>query len=96
MIKSGTLQENFEIALEKVDILTEHNQKLMDKVADLEYRLTQSKHSVNKDHPIKPTNNSERLYEISKGAEEAIERYKQFLKKEFPNAKSKQSKRQSV
>jgi len=96
MIKNGTLQENFEIALEKVDILTEHNQKLMDKVTDLEYRLSQSKNIVDNPSPSRPSNNSKRLDEISKGAEEAIERYKQFLKKEFPNAKSKQSKRQSV
>ena len=96
MIKSGSLQENFEIALEKVDVLTEHNEKLMDIIANLEYKLTQSKEPVITPEPEQNLNNNKRLQEISEGAERAIERYKQFLNKEFPNAKSKQSKRQSV
>ena len=96
MIKSGSLQENFEIALEKVDVLTEHNERLMDIIADLEYKLAQSKEPVITPEPEQNLNNNKRLQEISEGAEKAIERYKQFLNKEFPNAKSKQSKRQSV
>ena len=96
MIKSGSLQENFEIALEKVDVLTEHNERLMDIIADLEYKLAQSKKPVITSEPEQNLNNNKRLQEISEGAERAIERYKQFLNKEFPNAKSKQSKRQSV
>ena len=96
MIKSGSLQENFEIALEKVDVLTEHNERLMDIIADLEYKLAQSKEPVITSEPEQNLNNNKRLQEISEGAERAIERYKQFLNKEFPNAKSKQSKRQSV
>ena len=96
MIKSGSLQENFEIALEKVDVLTEHNERLMDIIADLEYKLAQSKEPVITPEPEQNLNNNKRLQEISEGAERAIERYKQFLNKEFPNAKSKQSKRQSV
>ena len=96
MIKSGSLQENFEIALEKVDVLTEHNERLMDIIADLEYKLAQSKQPVITPEPEQNLNNNKRLQEISEGAERAIERYKQFLNKEFPNAKSKQSKRQSV
>ena len=96
MIKSGSLQENFEIALEKVDVLTEHNERLMDIIANLEYKLAQSKEPVITPEPEQNLNNNKRLQEISEGAEKAIERYKQFLNKEFPNAKSKQSKRQSV
>tara|TARA_R100000458_G_scaffold18800_2_gene16428 strand:+ start:790 stop:1080 length:291 start_codon:yes stop_codon:yes gene_type:complete len=96
MIKSGSLQENFEIALEKVDVLTEHNERLMDIIANLEYKLAQSKEPVITPEPEQNLNNNKRLQEISEGAERAIERYKQFLNKEFPNAKSKQSKRQSV
>ena len=96
MIKSGSLQENFEIALEKVDVLTEHNERLMDIIANLEYKLAQSKEPVIIPEPEQNLNNNKRLQEISEGAERAIERYKQFLNKEFPNAKSKQSKRQSV
>ena len=96
MIKSGSLQENFEITLEKVDVLTEHNERLMDIIADLEYKLAQSKEPVITPEPEQNLNNNKRLQEISEGAERAIERYKQFLNKEFPNAKSKQSKRQSV
>ena len=93
MIKSGSLQENFEIALEKVDVLTEHNERLMDIIANLEYKLAQSKEPVITLEPEQNLNNNKRLQEISEGAERAIERYKQFLNKEFPNAKSKQSKR---
>jgi len=89
MIKSSGLQKNFEIALEKVDILTEHNERLMDKVVDLEYELSQSKNSVDNSKNVIPLRNSHRLNEITKGAEKAIERYKQYLNKEFPNAKSK-------
>ena len=102
MIKSGSLQENFEIALEKVDVLTDHNERLMDIITDLEYKLAQSKDPVITPEPEQIDtstlylNNNKRLQEISEGAERAIERYKQFLNKEFPNAKSKQSKRQSV
>ena len=96
MIKSGSLQENFEIALEKVDVLTEHNERLMDIITDLEYKLAQYKEPVITPEPEQNLNNNKRLQEISEGAERAIERYKQFLNKEFPNAKSKQSKRQSV
>tara|TARA_R100000808_G_scaffold9802_1_gene26584 strand:- start:173 stop:463 length:291 start_codon:yes stop_codon:yes gene_type:complete len=96
MIKSGSLQENFEIALEKVDVLTDHNERLMDIITDLEYKLAQYKEPVITPEPEQNLNNNKRLQEISEGAERAIERYKQFLNKEFPNAKSKQSKRQSV
>ena len=38
----------------------------------------------------------ERFNDISAGAEAAIKRYTQYLRKEFPSAKSKQSKRQPV
>ena len=47
--------------------------------------------------PISPYNGDDRRFKnIMCGADQAMERYKTFLKKEFPNAKSKQTKRQSV
>jgi len=85
-----SLKFNFEIALEKIDTLSEHNQVLMDRVQDLEYELSQSKSE------IKDCSPEERFNSISAGAEAAMKRYQQYLKKEFPNAKSKQSQRQPV
>ena len=89
-MEGDSLKLNFEIALEKIDTLSEHNQSLMDKVQDLEYELSQS------NTKIKAYSPQERFNNISAGAEAAMKRYKQYLKKEFPNAKSKQSKRQPV
>ena len=89
-MEGDSLKFNFEIALEKIDTLSEHNQVLMDKVQDLEYELSQSKTEVKECSP------EERLNNISAGAEAAMKRYQKYLKKEFPNAKSKQSKRQQV
>ena len=89
-MEGESLKLNFEIALEKIDTLSEHNQVLMDKVQDLEYELSQSKSE------IKDCSSEERFNNISAGAEAAMKRYQQYLKKEFPNAKSKQSKGQPV
>ena len=90
---SRALQDNFEKAFETIEALSKQNEALMDQVQDLKFQLSLSKNE------IKPTSvniNENRYEEISKGAEAAMKRYQQFLKKEFPNAKSKQSKRQSV
>ena len=89
-MEGDTLKFNFEIALEKIDTLSEHNQALMDKIQDLEYELSQSKSEIKNYSP------EERFNDISAGAEAAIKRYTQYLRKEFPSAKSKQSKRQPV
>ena len=89
-MEGDSLKLNFEIALEKIDTLSEHNQALMDKVQDLEYELSQSKTEIRDHSP------EERFNDISAGAEAAMKRYKEYLRKEFKNAKSKQSKRQPV
>ena len=90
MMEGDSLKFNFEIALEKIDTLSKHNQVLMDKVQTLESKLSESKNE------IKVSTAETRFHDISEEAEAAIKRYKQFLIKEFPNAKSKQSKRQPV
>jgi len=90
-MEGDSLKLNFEIALEKIDTLSKHNQALLDKVQDLEYELSQgTKTKIELPTPEK------RFDDISAGAEAAMERYKQYLKKEFKNAKSKQSQGQPV
>ena len=89
-MEGDSLKLNFEIALEKIDTLSKHNQALMDQIQDLEYRISQSKTRIKTNTP------ESRFKDISAGAEKAMNRYKQFLRKEFKNAKSKQSQRQPV
>ena len=89
-MEGDSLKLNFEIALEKIDTLSKHNQELMDQIQDLKYQMSQTKNEIKANTP------EDRFKNISSGAEAAIKRYKQFLNKEFPNAKSKQSKRQPV
>jgi len=90
-MEGDSLKLNFEIALEKIDTLSEHNQALLDKIQDLEYELSQSKVEITE------TGSSEdRFRNITAGADEAMNRYKEYLKKEFKNAKSKQSQGQPV
>ena len=38
-METDSLKLNFEIALEKIDTLSDHNQKLMDKIQELESKL---------------------------------------------------------
>ena len=90
-MEGDSLKLNFEIALEKIDTLSKHNQVLMDRVQDLEYELSQSKVQI-----TEPSSSENRFRDITIEADEAMKRYKQFLKKEFKNAKSKQSKGQPV
>jgi len=85
-------ETNFEKALATIDTLSRHNQELMDKIEALEHKLSRK---VEEDMDLKIEDNY-RVNEISKGADEAIKRYKKYLRKEFPSAKSKQSQRQSV
>jgi benzoyl-CoA reductase/2-hydroxyglutaryl-CoA dehydratase subunit BcrC/BadD/HgdB len=88
-MEGDSLKLNFEIALEKINTLTKHNQALMDKIQTLEYKLSQS-NVVIEDTPQRRFDN------VSKEADDAMNRYKQFLRKEFKNAKSKQSEGQPV
>jgi len=91
-MEGDSLKLNFEIALEKINTLSEHNQALLDKVQTLEFQLSQSKTKIK----ITSTNSEDRFRNVSAGADEAMKRYKEYLKKEFKNAKSKQSQGQPV
>ena len=86
-----SLKLNFEIALEKINTLTDQNHELMNQIEQL-------KHQIAKKNEIKiePITAESKFECITDGADAAIERYKQFLKKEFPHATSKQSQRQPV
>ena len=86
-----SLKLNFEIALEKINTLTDQNHELMNKIEQLEFEIAK-KNEVK----ITPITAESRFEDITDGADGAMKRYQQFLKKEFPNAKSKQSKRQPV
>ena len=93
MMEGDSLKLNFEIALEKIDTLTKHNNQLLDKIDDLEVRLDLMKFNV-KDEPETTTT---RYDAISKEADAAMKRFTNKLTKEInKNAKSKQSKRQPV
>ena len=91
-MEGDSLKFNFEIALEKIDILSKHNQALLDRVQYLEHELSQTKTEIN----VESSSQKSRFDDVSAEAEAAMKRYKRYLKKEFKNAKSKQSKRQPV
>ena len=91
-MEGDSLKLNFEIDLEKINTLSEHNQALLDKIQTLEFQLSQSKAEIE----IPYTNSEDRFRNVSAGADEAMKRYKEYLKKEFKNAKSKQSQGQPV
>tara|TARA_Y100000310_G_C20328415_1_gene644079 strand:+ start:439 stop:726 length:288 start_codon:yes stop_codon:yes gene_type:complete len=86
-------QFNFQIALEKIEELTEQNNELLDTVDRLEQQL--------KDNKMEITNGlrepeSSRFKKISEEADAAMKRFTAKLRKESQNAKSKQSKGQPV
>ena len=87
------LRFNFENAVEMIDKLTKDNNSLLDKIEELEIKLyNRIKPTVITKEPLQS-----RFTEISKEAKAAMERYTNKLRKELnKNAKSKQSKRQSV
>ena len=86
-----SLKLNFEIALEKISTLTDHNDQLMNQVAELRSEI-EKRDKIK----IKPITAEVRFENITDGADAAMERYKQFLKKEFKSAKSKQSQGEPV
>ena len=86
-----SLKLNFEIALEKINTLTDQNHELMNKIDQLESEI--SKRDQIK---IRPSTAESRFENIADGADAAMKRYKKYLKKEFKNAKSKQSQGQPV
>ena len=86
-------QFNFQIALEKIEALTEQNNELLDKVDELEVRLEDAKLP----DTIQPDTATTRYNNVSRKANAAMKRFTTKLKKEIDkNAKSKQSQRQPV
>ena len=93
MMENDSLKLNFEIALEKIDILTKQNNELLDKIDDLEIKLEKAKLP----DVIKLDTATTRYNNISREADAAMKRFTAKLNKEInKNAKSKQSKRQPV
>ena len=93
MMEGDSLKLNFEIALEKIDTLTRHNNQLLDRIDDLEVKLELEKLNISN----KPESATTRYNNISKEADAAMKRFTDKLNKEInKNAKSKQSKRQPV
>jgi hypothetical protein len=92
-MEGDALKLNFEIALEKINTLTQQNNELLDKVDELEVKLE----NLRSPYPIEPNTATTRYNNISREAEAAMKRFTNKLTKEInKNAKSKQSKRQPV
>jgi flagellar biosynthesis chaperone FliJ len=93
-MEGDSLKLNFEIALEKIDTLTKHNNELLDKIDNMENQIDILLLS---DRDMQPETATTRYNDISRKAEAAMKRFTAKLKKEIDkNAKSKQSKRQPV
>ena len=93
-MKGDSLALNFEIALEKIDILTKHNNELLDEIDQLENRIDVL---ILGNSLIEPDTATTRYDNILKEADKAMKRFTTKLKKEIDkNAKSKQSQRQPV
>ena len=87
-----SLKLNFEIALEKISTLTDHNDQLMNQVAELRSEI--AKRDKIK---IEPITAEARFEHITDDANAAMKRFTAKLKKEMSkNAKSKQSQGQPV
>ena len=81
-------QFNFEIALEKIEALTEHNNELLDAVERLEEQL--KNHNLEMTHNLREPENN-KFKRISEQADAAMKRFSTKLKKELnKNGKSKQ------
>ena len=86
-------QFNFQIALEKIEKLTEHNNELLDTVDRLETQLKKKDAEIT--HNLREPE-SNRFQKISEEADAAMKRFSAKLRKELSNAKSKLSKGKSV
>jgi len=94
MMEGDSLKLNFEIALEKIDTLTKHNNELLDKIDNMENQIDILLLS---DRDMQPETTTTRYNDISRKAEAAMKRFTGKLRKEIDkNAKSKQSKRQPI
>ena len=87
-------QFNFQIALDKIEELTNQNNELLDMVDRLEIQLKDNK--VELTHELREPKNN-KFQTIANEADAAMKRFTAKLKKETNNnAKSKQAKRKSV
>ena len=87
-----SLKLNFEIALEKISTLTDHNDQLMNQVAELRSEI-EKRDKIK----IEPITAEARFEHIIDSADAAMKRFTAKLKKEMSkNAKSKQSQGQPV
>jgi len=94
MMEGDSLKLNFEIALEKIDTLTKHNNELLDEIDQLENRIDVL---ILGNSLIEPDTATTRYNNISREADKAMKRFTAKLKKEIDkNAKSKQSQGQPV
>ena len=80
-------QFNFQIALEKIETLTEQNNELLDTIDRLEKQLKDN--TVEITHGLREPESS-KFEQISKEADAAMKRFTNKLRKELSNAKSKQ------
>ena len=93
-MEGDSLKFNFEIALEKIDTLTKHNNELLDEIDQLENRIDVL---ILSNSLIEPDTATTRYDNISREADKAMKRFTGKLRKEIDkNAKSKQSQRQPV
>ena len=87
-------QFNFQIALEKIETLTQQNNELLDTIDRLEEQLETKGIKMTYDLKESKTNKFEK---ISEEADAAMKRFSSKLRKELTkNGKSKQSEGQSV
>ncbi len=94
-MEGDSLKLNFEIALEKIDTLTKHNNELLDEIDQLENRIDVL--ILGNSLDIELDTATTRYNNISREAEKAMKRFTAKLRKEInKNAKSKQSQRQPV
>ena len=93
-MEDDSLKLNFEIALEKIDTLTKHNNELLDEIDQLENRIDVL---ILGNSLIEPDTATTRYDNISREADKAMKRFTGKLRKEIDkNAKSKQSQGQPV
>ena len=87
-------QFNFQIALEKIEELTEQNNELLDTIDRSENQLKNN--NVKMTHSLREPE-GKRFEKVAKEADDAMKRFTAKLRKELSkNGKSKQSKRKSV
>ena len=87
-------QFNFQIALDKIELLTQQNNELLDTVERLERQLKTK--DIEKTHNLREPENN-RFKKISEEADAAMKRFSTNLRKELSkNGKSKQGKGEPV